>query len=116
MKALIWEDSDELGAKWNEVEIPDDLKEKAEKYRTELIDLVGHHDDNLLEKFIAEEEILAEDLVPAIRAGTIDNELVPILCGSAFKNKGIQPLLDAVIAYLPSPVDLPPIKGYDTKF
>lgn len=114
MKALVWEGADEhdLGAEWEEQEIPEDLKEKAEKYRTELIDAVGHYDDALLEKFIAEEEITSEDLIPAIRKGTLANEIVPIVCGSAFKNKGVQPLLDSVIRYLPSPLDMPPIVGF----
>ncbi len=122
MKALVWEskdsdtaDEDDLGAEWEEREIPDDLKSSAEKYRSELIDTVGHFDDALLEKFMEDKEITAEDLIPAVRAGTLTNEIVPIFCGSAFKNKGVQPLLDAVVRYLPSPLDLPPVSGTNPK-
>ena len=115
MKALIWEDSDDLGAEWIEQDIPENLVSAAEKARGELIDEVGHFDDHLLEKFVAEEEIREEDLIAAIRKGTLQNTIVPILCGSAFKNKGVQPLLDAVIRYLPSPKDLPPVEGTNPK-
>jgi elongation factor G len=114
MNALVWQD-EELGAKWDIVDIPDDLVAQAEKYRQNLIDVVSQFDEEILEKFVGDEEITPEDLRRAIRAGTISNEIVPVLNGSAFKNKGVQPLLDAVVAYLPSPSDLPPVKGMNLK-
>jgi elongation factor G len=114
MEALVWHD-EELGAKWDVEEIPHELKEQAEQYRHELIDVLSSFDENILEKYVGEEEITVDDLRGAIRAGTIAGEIVPILNGTAFKNKGVQPLLDAVVDYLPSPVDLPPTKGMNVK-
>src|ERR687897_1220688 len=114
MEALVWLD-EELGAKWEVREIPDDLKLEAEEYRNQLIDVLSSFDENILEKFVAEEEITVDDLRSAIRAGTLSNEIVPILNGTAFKNKGVQPLLDAIVDYLPSPLDLPPVTGVSMK-
>ena len=114
MEALVWHD-EELGAKWDVVEIPAELKDQADEYRSELLDVLSSFDENILEKFVGEEEITIDDLRGAIRRGTIAGEIVPILNGSAFKNKGVQPLLDAVVDYLPSPVDLPNIKGMNVK-
>jgi elongation factor G len=114
MEALEWLD-EELGAKWEVKEIPTELKEQAEDYRHQLIDVLSTFDENILEKYIGEEEITVDDLRTAIRAGTIAGEIVPILNGTAFKNKGVQPLLDAVVDYLPSPLDLPPTKGMNLK-
>ena len=114
MRALIWSVGD-LGATWAEVDIPDDLRETAEIYRAEIIDLASAVDDAILEKYVAEEPIEAADLRPAIRRGTLSGAFVPVLCGSAFKNKGVQTLLDAVVDYLPSPLDLPPVSGTDPR-
>ncbi len=114
MEALVWYD-EELGAKWEVEEIPAELKAQAEEYRSELIDVLSSFDENILEKFVGEEEITVADLRSAIRVGTIAGEIVPILNGTAFKNKGVQPLLDAVVDYLPSPVDLPATKGMNVK-
>ncbi len=114
MKALVWE-SEDLGASWNEVEIPDDLKTQADEYRAELVDLLAEFDENILEKFVGEEEITIEDLKSAIRKGTLSGDCVPILTGTAFKNKGVQPLLDSVVEYLPSPLDLPPVEGIEPR-
>ena len=114
MKALVWEGED-LGASWNEVEIPDDLKSQADEYRAELVDLLAEFDENILEKFVGEEEITIEDLKSAIRQGTLSGDCVPILTGTAFKNKGVQPLLDSVVEYLPSPLDLPPVEGIEPR-
>ena len=114
MKALVWEGED-LGASWNEVEIPDDLKSQADEYRAELVDLLAEFDENILEKFVGEEEITIEDLKTAIRKGTLSGDCVPILTGTAFKNKGVQPLLDSVVEYLPSPLDLPPVEGVEPR-
>ena len=114
MQALVWED-EELGAKWHVTDIPADMLDDAEMYRAELIDVLSNFDENILEKFVAEEEITVDDLRSALRRSTIANEVVPILNGTAFKNKGVQPLLDAIVDYLPSPVDLPPIEGRSLK-
>ncbi len=111
MQALVWR-GDDLGATWDVTEIPDDLRDKAEEARLELVDLLTRFDENLLEKYIEDEEsITPADLRFALRAGTLSLDIVPVLCGSAFKNKGVQPLLDAVIEYLPSPLDIPAVRG-----
>jgi elongation factor G len=114
MDALVWMD-EELGAKWEVQEIPADLREQAEQYRAEMIETVAGVDEGLLEKFVADEEIGVDELRAAIRKATIAGEIVPVLNGSAFKNKGVQPLLDSIVWYLPSPVDLPPVQGTNTK-
>jgi elongation factor G len=115
MKALIWDEGTDKGEAWNDVEIPEDMVAEAEKWRHALIDSVSTVDDAITEKYLAEEEITVEDLRRALRTGTIANEIVPVLCGSAFKNKGVQPMLDAVVDFLPSPLDVPPTKGLDKK-
>ena len=109
MRALIWEDG--MGETFETTEIPTELKADAEHWRHELIDVASRFDETVLEKYVGEEEITAEDLRRAIRAATLSGEIVPVLNGSAFKNKAVQPLLDAVVDYLPSPVDVPPIRG-----
>jgi len=115
MKAIIWQD-EELGAKFDVVDIPADLQDQAHEYHHELIDVVSQYDDVVLEKYLEDEEsVTADDLRAAIRKATIHDGLVPVLTGSAFKNKGVQPLLDAVVDYLPSPLDLPPVHGMDIK-
>ncbi len=106
---------DSLGSKWDEIEIPNELKEKAAEYRTILLEAVSDYDDTLLEKYLHDQPITEEELRAAIRKATIDVSLVPVMCGSAFKNKGVQRLLDAVNYYLPSPVDLPDTKGTNPK-
>jgi elongation factor G len=116
MKALVWGDEEgKKGEEFSILDVPEDLRDDAEMYRSELIDVVSNFDENVMEKFVGEEEITAEDLRAALRAGTIAGEINPILCGSAFKNKGVQPMLDAVVDYLPAPIDVPAIKGMDTK-
>lgn len=114
MRAVVWSD-DSLGAKFDYQEIPADLKESADKYRAELVEAAVENDDAALEKFFSGEEISSAELKSCIRKGTIANLIVPVFCGSAFKNKGVQTLLDAVVDYLPCPTDVPPIKGIDTK-
>jgi elongation factor G len=114
MEALVWLD-EELGAKWEVKEIPAELKAQAEEYRHELVDVLSSFDENILEKYVAEEEITADDLRSAVRHGTITGQIVPVLNGSAFKNKGVQPLLDAVVDYLPSPLDVGAIRGMNIK-
>jgi elongation factor G len=110
MKALVWLE-EELGARWETVDIPDDLQEQAEDYRHQLIDVLSAFDETILEKYVSDEEITVDDLRRAIRTGTLAGDIVPVLNGSAFKNKGVQPLLDAIVDYLPSPTDLPPVVG-----
>ncbi len=113
MRALVWDDG--MGESYEAVDIPGDLTDAAEIGRHELVDVVSQFDENVLEKYVGEEEITADDLRNAIRAATIAGQVVPVLCGTAFKNKGVQPLLDAVVDYLPSPVDIPPVQGTHPK-
>jgi elongation factor G len=110
MKGIVWDD-ESLGAKFNEVEIPADLKEQADKYRQELVETAVEQDEALMEAYLEGKEISEEDLKKCIRKGTLSFAFVPIVCGSAFKNKGVQPLLDAVVDFLPSPLDIGEIKG-----
>ena len=109
MKALIWDD--EKGVEYHETDIPADLVDKANEYRAELLEHVATYDEALMEKYLGDEEISAQEIKTALRKATLAVELIPILCGTAFKNKGVQPMLDAVIDYLPSPIDLPPTMG-----
>lgn len=110
MKALIWRD-EELGAKWDEVDIPADMVDQCNQYREELLETIATSDDALMEKYLGGEELTEAEIKRAIRKGTLAFDFVPILCGSAFKNKGVQPMLDAVVDYLPSPLDIPPAQG-----
>jgi elongation factor G len=114
MQALVWEGEDtDLGANYEVKEIPADMADDAETYRHELIDVLSNHSELILEKYVSDEEITNEDLRVALRDATLAGEVVPVLCGTAFKNKGVQPLLDAIVEYLPSPLDLPPTQGED---
>jgi elongation factor G len=116
MNARVWEsDADDMGVTWTDVEIPADLLDRAQEFRGHLIEAVAEADESLLEKFIGEEEISTEEVVAALRHGTINGAFTPVLCGTAFKNKGVQLLLDAVVAYLPSPADIPPVNGVDVR-
>jgi len=115
MKALTWDETTDHGEAWSVNEVPDELVADADDARQALIDVLSNYDDELMEKFIGDEEITADDLRRALRTGTIANQVVPVLCGSAFKNKGVQPMLDAVIDFLPSPLDLKPVTGLDLK-
>ncbi|HLH04864.1 MAG TPA: elongation factor G [Bryobacteraceae bacterium] len=110
MNARIWRD-ETLGAKYDDVEIPADLVEKAKEYRDKLIEAVSETDDQLMEKYIEGQPITEAELRAGIRKATIAQKIFPVICGSSFKNKGVQNLLDAVVDYLPSPIDVPPIKG-----
>lgn len=110
MQAIVWDD-DTLGATFRTEEIPEDEKEQALAYRDKLLETLADQNDAIMEAYLAEESIDEQTLIDAIRQATIDLKLVPVLCGSALKNKGIQLLLDAIVAYLPSPADVPPIKG-----
>ena len=109
-KALVWKS--DMGEEWETLEIPEDLAAEAEDARHQLVDVVSNFDDTIMEKYLAEEPITADDLRRALRTATLAAAVVPVLCGSAFKNKGVQPMLDAVVDYLPSPLDLPPTQGH----
>jgi len=115
MNAIVWDKGEDLGATFDVVEIPAELQAQAEEWRSKLIDAVSLVDDVIADKFLMEEEIAEGELRAAIRKGTIAGELIPVLNGSAFKNKGVQPLLDAVTYYLPSPLDIPPTPGMNLK-
>jgi elongation factor G len=112
MKAILWHD-ETMGAKYSEEPIPADLQKKAEAFRLQLIEVIAETDDVLLEKFLEGETPTIEELKKGIRQATIDLKVFPVICGSAFKNKGVQTLLDAVVDYLPSPLDKPPVEGID---
>ncbi len=110
MKAILWKD-ETLGAEYVVEEIPENLRKKAEAFHAQLVETAAENDDELLHKFLEGETITADEIKRALRAATISLKLFPVLCGSAFKNKGVQPLLDAVVDYLPSPLDIPPVQG-----
>ncbi len=114
MKALVWHE-EQLGAKYDEIEIPAEYLDKAKELRASLVDMAVEQDDKILEAFLEGKEPSEEDLKKCIRKGAIGFAFVPVMCGSAFKNKGVQPLLDAVVDYLPSPLDIPPVTGVDMK-
>lgn len=113
-QAVIWKGGD-LGAEYTYEEIPEDLKEQANDYRLKMLEKVVEADDDLFEKYLGGEELSEDEIKKCIRKGTIAGSFVPVLCGTAFKNKGVQPLLDAVVDYLPSPIDVPAIKAIDGK-
>jgi elongation factor G len=112
MKAIIWND-ETLGAQYEVQPIPADLQKKAEAFRTQLVESVAENDDEMLHKFLEGEEISPDELKKSLRKSVIDMKLFPVICGSAFKNKGVQTLLDSVVDYLPSPMDIPPTEGTD---
>ena len=117
MKALVWgeEEGSSRGESYTTVDIPPNLTEKAAAARATLVDVLATFDDSITEKFLNEEEIPSSLLRTALRRATISGQAVPVLCGAAFKNKGVQPMLDAVVSFLPSPLDVPPTKGKDLK-
>ena len=115
MRALTWRGDVELGAKYEIEAIPADMQAKADEYRKMLLETVAEADDALMEKYFAGEELTVAEIKGAIRKLTVSSQLYPILCGSAFKNKGVQPMLDAVIDYLPSPLDVPAVEGHDVR-
>ncbi|MEZ5174701.1 MAG: elongation factor G [Acidimicrobiia bacterium] len=110
MRAIVWED--EQGTGFSVVDIPEELVAKAEEWRTKMLDVVAAEDENLLEKYLSDDDLTPDEIRSVVRMGTINRDFVPVMLGTAFKNKGIQPLLDAVVAYLPSPADLPPMRGF----
>jgi elongation factor G len=119
MRALTWRGDAkgdvQMGAKYEIEEIPADLKDRAEEYRQQLLETVAETDDALLEKFFGGEEITPEEIKAAVRKLTVNSDIYPVFCGSAFKNRGVQPMLDAVVDYLPSPLDVPAVQGHDVR-
>jgi elongation factor G len=113
MEALVWDD--EMGEKWSTEPVPAELEAEAEEARHQLIDVLSNFDDTIMERYVSDQQITADDLRRALRRSTIASQVVPVLCGSAFKNKAVQPLLDAVVDYLPSPLDVPPASGVTPK-
>ncbi|MFH1863236.1 MAG: GTP-binding protein, partial [bacterium] len=114
MKSVLYNENS-LGALWEEVDIPTPLLPQALKYREKMLEAISDYDDNLMAMFLMDKPISAEAVRQAIRKATLDCEIVPVLCGSAFRNKGVQRLLDAVVYYLPNPVDVGNVKGYNPK-
>jgi len=112
MKGIIW-DEETLGMEYDEIEIPEDLQDKADEYRKIMIESIADHNDELMEKYLMEEDISEEQIEDALRKATLDRDITVVMCGSALKNKGVQTVLDKVIKYLPSPYDIPPIEGTD---
>ncbi len=114
MQAVVWDD--DLGTKMSTTEIPEHLREQAAEYHHQLIDSIAEHDEELLETYLMDEESVTPEMIRrALRKATLAIAVTPVLCGSAFKNKGVQPLLDAVVDYLPSPLDVPPVHGIDPR-
>ena len=110
MQAILWHDDE--GIEWERSEIPDELKAQADEWHHKMLDVVAAEDEDLMEKYLMEEELTPDEIRSVIRKGTIDRDFVPVMLGTAFKNKGVQPLLDGVVSYLPSPEDLPPMTGF----
>ena len=111
MEAIVYED--DLGKVEDEVAIPDDMKEQAEEYRETLLEALSELDDAFMEKYLGGEEITEDEIKRVVRKGTVECELTPVTCGTSYRNKGVQPLLDAVVDFMPSPLDIPPIQGVD---
>src|SRR5262245_12815165 len=115
MRALVWDENSEKGERFDIVDIPAEYEAQAEEWRAKLLDIVASEDEVLMEKYLGDEELTEDDIKLGLRKGTLAFSFVPVLCGSAFKNKGVQPMLDAVVEYLPSPLDIPPAEGTDLK-
>jgi len=110
MRGIVWDDAS-LGAKYDEIDIPEDLATKAAEYRVQLIEAIADHDESLMEKYLMEEEISEDEILAAIRKATIAKDITPVMCGTALKNKGVQAMLDRVISFIPSPLDVQAVKG-----
>jgi elongation factor G len=109
--AIVWADDDSQGQRFEVTGIPDDLKPQARQYREKLIESLAEVDDQLLERYLGDQKLSTAEIKAAVRSGTIHMKIVPVICGASFKNKGVQPMLDGVVDYLPSPLDIPPIRG-----
>ncbi len=114
MKALVW-GSDEIGSTYDTIEIPEELREEAERHREVLVGVAAEMDDALTHKYLEGIPLTEEEIRHGVRLGTLQIRMIPVLCGSALRNKGVQPMLDAVIDYLPSPLDIPPTIGEDAR-
>src|SRR5665648_630769 len=113
MKAYLYKD--DMGVEWDEIDIPEDLQAEAQEAHAQMIEMLADHSENIMMAYLAGEEVAEADVREAIREATLNIALVPVMCGSAFKNKGVQMLLDAVLEFLPSPLDVPPVVGVDPK-
>ena len=111
MKAVVYPEDDPTGTKFSVEEIPADMKEMADEYREKLIEAVADHDESIMEKYFAGEDISKEEIIKVLRKGTLAGTIIPVCCGSAYRNKGVQPLLDKIVELMPSPLDVPAIKG-----
>ena len=111
MKALVWDEAKDKGEHYDIIDIPAEYEAQANEWRAKLLDIIATEDDVLMEKYLSDEELSEDEIKRAIRAGTLAFSFVPVLCGSAFKNKGVQPMLDAVVDFMPSPLDIPPAEG-----
>src|SRR5690349_13874478 len=109
--AYMWPDDGNLGQNFETVEVPADLRDQVKEYREKMVEGLAEVDDSLMEKYLGGEKISPDEIRGALRAGTISMKLFPVICGASFKNKGVQPMLDCVVDYLPSPLDIPPVKG-----
>ncbi len=114
MRGIVWDEAS-LGAKYDEIDIPEELADKAVEYRAKMLEAIADHDESLMEKYLMEEEISEEEILAAIRKATIAKDITPVMCGTALKNKGVQAMLDRVISFMPSPLDVPPVVGIDPK-
>ena len=115
MKALVWDETKDKGEHYDIIDIPAEYEAQAEEWRAKLLDIVATEDEALMEKYLSDEVLTEDEIKNAIRLGTLNFSFVPVLCGSAFKNKGVQPMLDAVVDFLPSPLDIPAAEGIDNK-
>jgi elongation factor G len=115
MKALVWDETKDKGEHYDVVDIPAEYEAQAEEWRAKLLDIIATEDEVLMEKYLSDEELTEAEIKNAIRLGALNFSFVPVLCGSAFKNKGVQPMLDAVVDFMPSPLDIPPAQGVDNK-
>lgn len=114
MRGIIWDD-ESLGAKYDIIDIPEDMFELAEEYRIKMLESIADHNETLMEKYLMEEEISEDEILSALRVATIAKEITPVMCGTALRNKGVQALLDRVLDFMPSPLDIPPVKGINPK-
>jgi elongation factor G len=108
----VW-DEESLGAKYDVIDIPDDMVDTVNDYRMQMLEAIADHDESLMEKYLMEEEISAEEIINAIRKATIAKDITPVMCGTALKNKGVQAMLDRVIDFMPSPLDVEAVNGID---
>lgn len=112
MRGIVWDD-ESLGAKYDVIEIPAEIQEKADEYRVMMLEAIADHDESLMEKYLMEEEISEEEILAALRKATIAKDITPVMCGTALKNKGVQAMLDKVLDFMPSPLDIPAVTGVD---